>query len=169
MKKQPDWGEIFEDKTSHRYIKPCFTPSYCQQIWFPCCLTAKWCSKHSEFPEASGRCGTSAVCAVALWLCSSDMFFFLWFNHLLTMPGIVALFIWSVFTLSFFLKRAREKLVVRWRCLLSIHFTLSQGQSFLVSSPAVWTHTLYLFLSLFLTVSQKWKYAIIAALIVKSS
>lgn len=31
---------------------------------------------NTEFPEASGRSGTSAVCTVALWLCSSDMCFF---------------------------------------------------------------------------------------------
>ncbi len=49
-----------------------------------------------------------------------------------------------------FIKRAREKLVVRWWWLLIIHFTQSQGQSFLVSSPAVWTHTHTHFIFFFL-------------------
>ncbi len=134
-------------------------PALLQAIVSKSDLLAVWLlsgAANTEFPEASGRSGTSAVRTVALWLCSSDMCFFMIkspFNYARNTR-----FVHMKCFRFFFRKRAREKLVVRWRCLLSIHFTHSQGQSFLVSSPAVWTHTLYLFLSLFLTVIQKWKY-----------
>lgn len=94
---------------------------------------------NTEFPEASGRSGTSAVRTVALWLFSSDMWFFMIkspFNY-----ARHSCFVRMKCFCFIFRNRAREKLVVRWRYLLIIYFTHSQGHSFLVSSPAVWTHT----------------------------
>lgn len=100
-------SQIFEDKTSRGYIKPRFTPSYCQQIWFPCCLTAKWCSKHWVPRGLWEKWHICCACSGPLIVFLRYVFFFLWLNHLLTMPGIVALFVRSVFALS--LEREREK------------------------------------------------------------
>ncbi len=99
-------SQIFEDKTSRRCIKPCFTPSYCQQIWFTCCLTAKWCSKH-WVPRSLWEKWHICYAHCSPLIVFLRYVFFLWLNHLLTMPGILALFIWSVFALS--LEREREK------------------------------------------------------------
>lgn len=136
-------SQIFEDKTSHRCIKPCFTPSYCQQIWFPCCLTAKWCSKHwvprglwEKWHICCVHCGPLIVfLRYVFFFMIKSPFNYARNSHFVRMKCFRFIF----------RKRAREKLVVRWRCLLSIHFTHSQGQSFLVSSPAVWTHTHFIF------------------------
>lgn len=59
-------------------------PAFLQAIVSKSDFLAVWLlsgAANTQFPEASGRCGTSSVWAVALWLCVSDKCFFFIQSH----------------------------------------------------------------------------------------